>query len=289
MGDTADTVCHGGGDCRDLESTGGALADQCNVFLRCAHQFPETGHDMDPVLACGQRDVPGAAARRVASLVASRPWRCGSTTRVSQDGTRRRSATYRGRGSDADSTSGMVRGNGKSGPARLAVVGIELPLLCRRRVLRKNACRGGSSAETVRDCGREDQVGRGEPGILRRIGPVRGRAGDGAPDSLVGNIGVRAGGRAGSNRRGTAIIDVTHQAVGVDRGGTFGYVRCAVGFGGKVGMSRKILLTSVCRPLGPKYGDAASVGYELLNCQVTRAQGLFSPRTVNRSEERRVR
>lgn len=40
-------------------------------------------------------------------------------------------------------------------------------------------------------------------------------------------------------------------------------------------------MTSVCRPLGPKYGDAPSVGYELLFCQVTRAQGIFSPRTVN--------
>jgi len=46
-------------------------------------------------------------------------------------------------------------------------------------------------------------------------------------------------------------------------------------------MTKKILLTSVCRPLGPRYGDAPSVGYELLNCQVTRAQGIFSPRTVN--------
>ena len=46
-------------------------------------------------------------------------------------------------------------------------------------------------------------------------------------------------------------------------------------------MSKKVLLTSVCRLLGPKYGDAPSVGYELLYSQVTRAQGLFSPRTVN--------
>jgi len=46
-------------------------------------------------------------------------------------------------------------------------------------------------------------------------------------------------------------------------------------------MSKKILLTSVCRPLGPKYGDASSVGYELLYRQVLRAQGIFSPRTVN--------
>jgi radical SAM superfamily enzyme YgiQ (UPF0313 family) len=46
-------------------------------------------------------------------------------------------------------------------------------------------------------------------------------------------------------------------------------------------MSKKILLTSVCRPLGPKYGDAPSVGYELLYTQVLRAQGIFSPRTVN--------
>ena len=46
-------------------------------------------------------------------------------------------------------------------------------------------------------------------------------------------------------------------------------------------MTKKILLTSVCRPLGPHNGDAPSVGYELLYGQVTRAQGLFSPRTVN--------
>jgi haloalkane dehalogenase len=37
----------------------------------------------------------------------------------------------------------------------------------------------------------------------------------------------------------------------------------------------------VCRPIGPKYGDGPSVGYELLHGQVTRAQGIFSPRTVN--------
>jgi radical SAM superfamily enzyme YgiQ (UPF0313 family) len=46
-------------------------------------------------------------------------------------------------------------------------------------------------------------------------------------------------------------------------------------------MTTKVLLTSVCRPLGPNYGDAPSVGYELLYRQVLRAQGIFSPRTVN--------
>jgi radical SAM superfamily enzyme YgiQ (UPF0313 family) len=40
----------------------------------------------------------------------------------------------------------------------------------------------------------------------------------------------------------------------------------------------KVLFTSVCRPLGEKYGDGKSVGYELLYGQVTREQGLFSPR-----------
>ena len=44
---------------------------------------------------------------------------------------------------------------------------------------------------------------------------------------------------------------------------------------------KKVLLTSVCRPLGPAHGDAPSVGYELLHGQVTRAQGLFSPRAVH--------
>jgi radical SAM superfamily enzyme YgiQ (UPF0313 family) len=46
-------------------------------------------------------------------------------------------------------------------------------------------------------------------------------------------------------------------------------------------MSKKVLLTSVCRPIGAKHGDAPSVGYELLYGQVTRAQGLFSPRAVH--------
>ena len=46
-------------------------------------------------------------------------------------------------------------------------------------------------------------------------------------------------------------------------------------------MTKKVLLTTVWRPIGPKYGDATSVGYELLYRQVTRAQGIFSPRTVN--------
>lgn len=46
-------------------------------------------------------------------------------------------------------------------------------------------------------------------------------------------------------------------------------------------MSKKVLLTSVCKPIGPEYGDGPSVGYELLYRQVTRAQGIFSPRTVN--------
>jgi len=45
--------------------------------------------------------------------------------------------------------------------------------------------------------------------------------------------------------------------------------------------SRKLLLTSVCRPLGPKYGDGESVGYELLYGQVTRSQGFFSPRATH--------
>jgi hypothetical protein len=44
---------------------------------------------------------------------------------------------------------------------------------------------------------------------------------------------------------------------------------------------RKLLLTSVCRPLGPKYGDGQSVGYELLYGQVTRTQGIFSPRATH--------
>jgi radical SAM superfamily enzyme YgiQ (UPF0313 family) len=48
-----------------------------------------------------------------------------------------------------------------------------------------------------------------------------------------------------------------------------------------ISVVKKVLLTSVCRPIGPKYGDAPSVGYELLYRQVTRAQGIFSPRTVN--------
>ncbi|OGW82744.1 MAG: hypothetical protein A3C47_05110 [Omnitrophica bacterium RIFCSPHIGHO2_02_FULL_51_18] len=42
---------------------------------------------------------------------------------------------------------------------------------------------------------------------------------------------------------------------------------------------RRLLLTSVCRPIGEAQGDGHSVGYELLHGQVTRAQGMFSPRS----------
>jgi len=43
----------------------------------------------------------------------------------------------------------------------------------------------------------------------------------------------------------------------------------------------KVLFTSICRPIGPDHGDGPSVGYELLHGQVTRAQGMFSPRSVH--------
>ena len=43
----------------------------------------------------------------------------------------------------------------------------------------------------------------------------------------------------------------------------------------------RVLLTSVCRPIGAAHGDAPSVGYELLHRQVTRAQGVFSPRATH--------
>jgi radical SAM superfamily enzyme YgiQ (UPF0313 family) len=43
----------------------------------------------------------------------------------------------------------------------------------------------------------------------------------------------------------------------------------------------RVLLTSICRPIGPAYGDGPSVGYEVLHGQVTRAQGIFSPRSTN--------
>ncbi len=43
----------------------------------------------------------------------------------------------------------------------------------------------------------------------------------------------------------------------------------------------KVLLTSVCRPIGAAHGDAPSVSYEVLHGQITRAQGIFSPRSTN--------
>jgi radical SAM superfamily enzyme YgiQ (UPF0313 family) len=45
--------------------------------------------------------------------------------------------------------------------------------------------------------------------------------------------------------------------------------------------SPRVLLTSICRPIGEAHGDATSVGYEVLHGQVTRAQGIFSPRSTN--------
>ena len=43
----------------------------------------------------------------------------------------------------------------------------------------------------------------------------------------------------------------------------------------------RVLLTSVCKPIGPSVGDAESVGYELLHGQVTRAQHIYSPRVAH--------
>jgi len=42
----------------------------------------------------------------------------------------------------------------------------------------------------------------------------------------------------------------------------------------------KVLLTSIVKPIGPRYGDGPSVLYEPHFAQVTRAQGFFSPRTM---------
>jgi len=44
----------------------------------------------------------------------------------------------------------------------------------------------------------------------------------------------------------------------------------------------KVLLSSVCKPIGPTVGDGESVGYELLHGQVTRAQSIYSPRVTHK-------
>lgn len=44
----------------------------------------------------------------------------------------------------------------------------------------------------------------------------------------------------------------------------------------------RVLLTSVCKPIGPSVGDGESVGYELLHGQVTRAQSIYSPRVTHK-------
>ena len=53
------------------------------------------------------------------------------------------------------------------------------------------------------------------------------------------------------------------------------------GQGSQSARAPKVLLTSICRPIGLAHGDGASVGYEVLHGQITRAQGVFSPRSVN--------
>ena len=49
----------------------------------------------------------------------------------------------------------------------------------------------------------------------------------------------------------------------------------------KTARTKKVLLSSVCKPIGPSVGDAKSVGYELLHGQVTRSQHIYSPRVVH--------
>ncbi len=48
-----------------------------------------------------------------------------------------------------------------------------------------------------------------------------------------------------------------------------------------VSQPQRVLLTGVCGPIGPRHGDGPSVGYELLHAQITRSQGIFSPRSVD--------
>jgi hypothetical protein len=45
--------------------------------------------------------------------------------------------------------------------------------------------------------------------------------------------------------------------------------------------AQRVLLSSVCKPIGPSVGDADSVGYELLHGQVTRSQHIYSPRVTH--------
>jgi haloalkane dehalogenase len=47
-------------------------------------------------------------------------------------------------------------------------------------------------------------------------------------------------------------------------------------------LEKRILFSSVCKPIGPTVGDSQSVGYELLHGQVTWAQGIYSPRVVHK-------
>ncbi len=47
-------------------------------------------------------------------------------------------------------------------------------------------------------------------------------------------------------------------------------------------MKSKILLSSVCKPIGPSVGDSEAVSYELLHGQVTRSQHIYSPRVVHK-------
>ena len=46
-------------------------------------------------------------------------------------------------------------------------------------------------------------------------------------------------------------------------------------------MPSRVLLSSIMTPIGPRQGDGKAVGYELLHGQVTRSQGVFSPRAVH--------
>jgi haloalkane dehalogenase len=43
----------------------------------------------------------------------------------------------------------------------------------------------------------------------------------------------------------------------------------------------RVLLTSVCQPLGEAYGDGPTVGYGLFEAQITHRQGIFGPRVLN--------
>jgi len=202
---------------------------------------------MDPVLARGQRGVPGTAARRVAAVVACRAWRSGSTLAFRKSGrslvaqliavaglTLTAPATWYTATGNLNQHAWLLWGlNFLYFAGGVLYVKMHVAAAARRKPFE-------TAAEKISWGGTNLTFYGGM--ALCVVGLAMARLIPWLATLAFVPVVVRQLSEWGAYHR-------SYTSNGwVDRGGAFDRIRCAADFRRMASMSRKILLTSVCRP-----------------------------------------